>query len=578
MQMALAYGNFHELSHQIRFLLFEIGIGLPQNSIDYFITLAHRDALKRLQHAAIAEQLLDDPIASHHVHDLIDQLQARLKKSLPASQFFQWQNLRNELDESIANDALAHAYKQCWNTQIRNEALHHSSLWSWLNDKQTSYQTLLFLEQWGCMGNTYQPSFRAKKGFTRREVLQNSPEFQAKISIHWCALSKEKAFIPKQSNNFHTQIAEKFPKEYALWRERLMFSYLDPDNYYPIPVHPWQWRNQIQSMCAPLIDKKRLILLPHHQSVMPSMSFDTMIPIDNSRALIHLPISINTPETQHSKTAALNHNHPELMHWVNSLLNRTNNYENSLFIANRLTNISLQDHNIPEHNHKKLAASFHQNPINLINKNQKLVPLTSLFANSPITNTPLLIEIIKASGLDPVSYFALYCYKILFSSVQLFLKQGLVLETQEHNMLIIFEENTPRGLILKNLTDIKISDRFFFNSVENPELPSTAPLKTINLEELRTFFIQNTLQNNIKSWINILNIQFQLPTTLLWNEVHQVLKRIFDEISNDIDPRILNWQKNQLLHEAWQHQCLFTMKLSTNSSKNVYVEKTNPLT
>lgn len=53
--MALAYGNFHELSHQLRFLLFEIGIGLPQNSVDYFITLAHKNTLKRLQHASIKE-------------------------------------------------------------------------------------------------------------------------------------------------------------------------------------------------------------------------------------------------------------------------------------------------------------------------------------------------------------------------------------------------------------------------------------------------------------------------------------------------------------------------------------------
>ena len=94
--MALAYGNFHELSHQLRFLLFEIGIGLPQSSVDYFITLAHKNALMRLQHLARVEELIASPIASHHVHDFIDQLQIKLKYSDPASQFFQWNNFRDD--------------------------------------------------------------------------------------------------------------------------------------------------------------------------------------------------------------------------------------------------------------------------------------------------------------------------------------------------------------------------------------------------------------------------------------------------------------------------------------------------
>ncbi len=80
--MALAYGNFHELSHQLRFLLFEIGIGLPQNSIDYFITLAHRELLNRLQQAALMEGLINAPIASHHVHDFINQLEVHRFVSL----------------------------------------------------------------------------------------------------------------------------------------------------------------------------------------------------------------------------------------------------------------------------------------------------------------------------------------------------------------------------------------------------------------------------------------------------------------------------------------------------------------
>lgn len=561
--MALAYGNFHELSHQIRFLLFEIGIGLPQNSIDYFITLAHRDALRRLQHAIAVERLSDVPIASHHIHDLIDQLQMKLKKTLPASQFFQWNTIRDEIDESIANEALALAYKQTWNAQIKNEASNFRSLWSWINSTQTAHECLLFLEQWGCTGNSYLPAFRAKTGFTRREVLQNSPEFQARISIHWCALSKEKVNNPLQSNHFKDLMAQEFPTEYLVWRERLILNHLNPEDYYPIPVHPWQWRTQFQMKHAPMIDNKSLILFPHHQSTIPSMLYDTMLSIDRPSALMKLSTSVHTSDS-------------ELLLWVNSLLNHTNNYYGSLYLADLLTHISLKNEVIPETGTHSLSASLHQNPIVLLKSDQKAVPLNSLFSHSPITNTPLIIEIIKESGLAPSSYFALYCNKILFSSLHLLLAFGVVLEAQHDNILVIFEENKPRGIILKNVDHINVGEHVSFNSIAKPGL-TDSHFKAQSMGELRARFIQNMLQNNIKNWIDVLNAEYQIPIKTLWSQVDQVIRTIFEELAKDINPSILNEQKHLIVHDAWLHQCLFTMRLSSNSYKNIYVNGLNPL-
>jgi len=104
--MALAYGSFHELSHQLRFLLFEMGIALSQQHIDYYITLAHRTYLKKLQQAAIEEGFISAPLMSHHVHDFLEQLRSKLKETLPESRFFSWDKLYYQCNETIANTAL----------------------------------------------------------------------------------------------------------------------------------------------------------------------------------------------------------------------------------------------------------------------------------------------------------------------------------------------------------------------------------------------------------------------------------------------------------------------------------------
>ncbi|KTD49206.1 IucA/IucC family protein [Legionella quateirensis] len=576
--MALAYGNFHELSHQIRFLLFEIGIGLPQNRIDYYITLAHRDALKRLQRAVLAEGLIEAPIATHHVHDLIEQVQVSLKKTLPASQFFQWDTIRDELDESIANDALAQAYKQCWNSQIRNEANGYHSLWSWMNKTQTAYETLLFLEQWGCTGNPYQPAFRAKTGLSRREVLQNSPEFQSKISIHWCALTKNKVSIPAQALQFNDLIAQEFPTEFLLWRERVLLHHLNPEDYYPLPVHPWQWRNQLQTRCSALIDNKSLVLLPHHQTLIPSMSFDTMLPPDCPRAMINLSSMSKTSCSSIAESCALNEQDTEVIRWINSLLKANNHYKNTFFLVDELSSIGVKDDTIPEFVQKKLHTSLRQNPLNFLKSNQKAVPFASLFSNSPLSNTPLIIEIIKESDLEPLNYLANYCRTILFGALHLMLKHGVILQAQQHQILVIFDDNTPRGIIYKDLEQIVVGEHVFFNTGEERELSIDARLNTWNLNLLSTRFIQNILQNNIKPWIEALNTAYPIPVNQLWSCVHQVIHALFNELTQDINPQLIDRLEQLILHEAWQHQCSFTMRLSSNSYNNTIVHEVNPFT
>ncbi|MCL9683796.1 IucA/IucC family protein [Legionella maioricensis] len=569
--MALAYGNFHELSHQLRFLLFEIGIGLPQSSIDYFITLAHKNALQRLQHSALMEGLINSPIASHHVHDFIDQLQGTLKRSNPASQFYQWKNIRDELDESIANHALALAYKQRWDAQICCEASQYDSLWSWINSKQTTRQAFLFLEQWGYQGHPSYPGFRAKMGFTRREVLQNSPEFQAKISLHWCALSKNQMSMNPDSIDLKALIAREFPHEFKLWQEKLKFSHINPEEYIPVPVHPWQWRNKLQITCSQLTDSKSLILLPHHQTVIPSMSVDTMMPIDQSNTLIKLAINDHARDLNEQFYGCT------LSRWINSLLTQSGHYQNTLFLANDLAGLNVDSPSIPKYCQKELSVKLLQHPVSLIKSEQKIVPLMSLFAHSPLSNKPLLIEMIKESGLTPINYFNQYCHKVLSAQLHLLLKYGVAFEALPHNTLLIFSEQRPQGLILRDLEQIKIAYSAFFEDNDKPDLPATSRIKTSSLDKLRTVFIHGTLQNNLGHWINSLTQEYQLDEQQLWHVVYQVMQTILNELAKEIHPSILSWQKHQLLHDTWQHQCSLTMRLRGTINKDVYRAHPNPL-
>lgn len=540
--MALAYGSFDELSHQLRFLLFEIGLGLPQQHINYYITLAHRACLQQLKSAAIQEQIIDTPIISHHVHDFLDQLQQRLKHTLPESRFFSWAKVHHQCNEAIANTALAHAYKKCWSTRL-NKELGASSLWQWL-EEQPQEHAALFLEQWGCLAQKIHPSLDKVYAYNRREVLQYGAEFQAQYSIHWAALKKEHTsfLIP-----FEGLLEKNYAQEYKSWQEKLSLYHVDPHHYYPLPIHPWMWRNHLQSNAASLIDNKSLILIPHNQRVTPSITPDIVMP---TKSALHLNLVAE-------EECNLQEN-------LSSLLTHEKNYLNTLFIAAKLEVLTVNPNSMA----KDLGFSLIVNPNSFLKEEQIAIPLLSLFAQSPLAETSLINELIKKSGLNPISYFSQYCHQILFGPLHLLLKHGLSFNTQASNMILIFKNHLPQGMILREVKQIKMNQ---------PHELESYPKDTGLHSELRKQFIYSILQNNLQYWVEHLHQEYQIERTYLWSTVRHALDNIFIKLSKELPASLLEQQKYWLFNEPWQSKPLLKQLLKPAVIEEEWIQQTNPL-
>ncbi|WED43137.1 IucA/IucC family protein [Legionella cardiaca] len=575
--MALAYGDFHELSHQLRFLLFEIGIGLPQRSIEYFIGTAHRECLQRLQTAAGIEGLSQNVIVSHHIHDFLDQLQLQLKFKQPASLFFNWQALRHELDETVANDALAQAYRQCWQLELRKQATGFSNFWSWLCQKNNTQEILHLLEQWGCIGQPYYPNFRAKTGFSRREVLQYSPEFNAQVNLHWCALHQRYTHISEGKNSYRELLAKQFSREYQLWQNQLIFKHYDPQQYYPLPLHPWQWRNQIQNHFTQLIDDKDLILLPHHQIAKPSMSFHTMMPLKNGSCHLKMATSIQAISALQTPSPASIDNGLLLSLWLNRLLERHEYYQQQLFIAADLAGIRNNNNAASATVPKRLSIILQENPLSQLNSEQRLVPLGALFAQSPLSNKPLLIEIIEVSGLAPRDFFRNYCQCLLFGQLHLLLRYGFAFEADQQNTLIAFTNNQPSALVIRNLDNASISMHRFYEQTLKPDFHLDSTIIANSLDGLVNKFVHSNLQSNLAYWITIINSHYHFTEKTLWQLVYTVIQQALAKIAPDIEPSLFDFYQRQLLSKPWQHKALLSMRLHKDSTGYLSSSVINPL-
>ncbi|KTD33089.1 FrgA protein [Legionella nautarum] len=554
--MALAYGGFQGLNHQLRFLLFELGIGLPQHSIDSFISTAHRQCLQQLRQIAVIEGLSDVLLPSHHVYDFLAQLQKQLKQENPASLFFNWQVLHEEIEAAIANEAMAQVYRQRWQRELKRQIGTERNFWEWLCKDNNAHEAFELLEQWGCIGFTYYPGLKAKLGFSRREVLQYSPEFNAQLSLHWCAIDKAAANTDAGKLGYQELIKRQFSEEYKLWQEKLRFKQQNPDNFYPLPVHPWQWRNQLQHSFASLLDNKQLILLPHHQSVKPSLAISSMMPQAKNASYLNLSLDLDGCQP----IASMANYSKEL----NQLLEKHQHYQKSLLIVEKLAELTVDGNAIPSYQQKQLAVALSENPNQKIQEGQRLVPLAALFADSPSSEAPLLLEIIAASNLCPLSYFQQYCQKLLEGQLHLLLQYGLALAGDWQTTLILIHENQPQAIVFRGFNQLAICQQPIY---QQQRLGALSSMTTSTLKEVCQQFIQTNLQNNLSLWINCLSRSYGLEPLKLWQVVACTIKSNFARLTRGIPAEVSAFQYEQLMSAPREHICFLSMKLQRKQQK-----------
>lgn len=569
--------KLQELNHLMHHLLIKKGLSCSPKEFDVFMSIAYQQCVTRLEHAALCEGLIDRPSDSCSVPQYLKLLKQYQQKKNQSGFFERWNSLEQELEESINNQALALAYHQYWQQSLKSEAKSHRSLWSWLTEHHDSQHNMMFLEQWGCMGHPYHPNFRVKKGFNAEETIHYSPEFNAQVTIHWVAVHRTMAFTSIDQTSFQLLFVSHFPVEFQHWSSGLKEKQLDPDDYLPLPVHPWQWDNKLKSLCSAMLDSNKFLMIPELQKTKPSMSFRTMMPFDNHSPHLKLAVGVHTTSAMRTVSPASVFNSSMLSEWLTTLLERHNNFERGLFLARDLAGINVSDHSIPAHEKKHVAMLVRENPVRFANESQQIVPLAALFGLSPLSQNPLLIELIEHSTLNPEAYFSEYCHCVLAGQLYLLVRYGIALEAHQQNTLIIIQNNRPTGLVIRDLGGITLCYHHIFDLVDKPELHPESSIISTELTDLSNKFIHGNLISNLTPWVNSLHSVYGISIDSLWRQVRTVLKGLLDCYRSEINPFIYQWAHQQFLSRPWQQKSLLAMRLNQDQDESVFFKRENPL-
>ncbi|ABS78424.1 siderophore biosynthesis protein, IucA/IucC family [Coxiella burnetii] len=499
-----------------------------------------------------------------------------------------WQLFHDEFINSIENTALFLVYRHKWCSELAQsiKSLGHDNFWNWLEASKNKFDYLAFLEQWGSIGHPLHPTPKNRMGLSYEESLKYSPDFQACYNIFFLALHKDCSHHESLTSqeDINTIFEKHFPAVYANWRFQLQQQKLDPQHYWLLPCHPWQFKNVLPQKFSRLISENKLLLFDTVSlTVLPTLSFRTLIPrLPTPKPHLKVPIGIRITSVARTISPGTCRMSPRVGNLLQRIFEKENHFSKSIYHC--IDRIGVHVQSIPDHyddDQRHLSTLIRQNPLTLSSENETIIPLTCLFSPSPLSELPILIEVMHTQKIfspqKAFDYFKRHVALTLNAFLDLYLMYGIALEAHTQNTLIVFKEGCPTRFINRDLGGIYIhmptlQQQDFTLLQDAPTLILTSDPKVARYKILHTVY-----QTHLTSLISCLHLHYGIEPQALWHGVARLTHERFVQTKPHVS--FMRWEEEYqgLFQDNWPLKALTRMRL-LNKREDIYIDSSeNPL-
>jgi siderophore synthetase component len=234
----------------------------------------------------------------------------------------------------------------------------------------------------------------------------------------------------------------------------------DPDEYYFIPMHPWQWFNKLANIFSPEIAKGNLICLGYGpDQYLAQQSVRTLFNISNPHKLYtKTALSILNMGFMRGLPLYYLGTAPKMAVWLEELL-YSDSYiiETGFRMLGEIGSVSYVNPYFEEfgpHNdyNKMLASLWRESPMGAIAEGQRLMTMAA-FLHVDQTGEALLPKIITASGLSISEWLRHYFETYLSPLLHCFYHFDLVFMPHGENIIMVLEDHTPVKILMKDITE-----------------------------------------------------------------------------------------------------------------------------
>lgn len=305
---------------------------------------------------------------------------------------------------------------------------------------------------------------KGRLGFSYDDYLQYAPEVAPSNKLLWIAVSRGQAsFHAVNELSYEKLIQQELdPDCLTHFAEKLTSLALKPSDYFYMPVHPWQWTNEIVTLFCHDIVLKNIVLLGHSKDdYQPQQSIRTFSNRSTpTRRYVKLPISILNTSVYRGLPPERVKIAPQLSQWLLDEVAEDPflKHKAKLILLGEVATINY-DHpvyakmpNIPYQFREKLAVVYRESIHTKIAHDERCIPLSALL-HFDTDNKPFIGEIIQQSGLTTAEWIQQFLKVTITPLVHVLYKFGFVFSPHGQNALLVLKNNQPSCLAVKDFVD-----------------------------------------------------------------------------------------------------------------------------
>lgn len=309
------------------------------------------------------------------------------------------------------------------------------------------------------------PGFVANNGrigFDSGDYRSYAPEAGNSFPLLWLAGHKSKTvYSAIETLPYDTLIAQELDTEtISVFKTIIQNKGFDPDDYFFIPMHPWQWFNKLANIFSPEIATGHLICLGYGpDQYLAQQSVRTLFNITNPKKFYtKTALSILNMGFMRGLPLYYLGTAPKMAVWLEDLLyNDSYIQETGFRMLSEIGSVSYVNPHFEEfgpHNdyNKMLASLWRESPMSQMKEGQQAMTMAA-FLHVDHLGDALLPKIIENSGITIEDWLRKYLKAYLSPLLHCFYHFDLVFMPHGENLIIVLEDSVPVNSFLKDITE-----------------------------------------------------------------------------------------------------------------------------
>lgn len=458
---------------------------------------------------------------------------------------------------------LAHFIEETLNTLYADAYIHQKGRLGASELADADYQTI----EHQMDGHPWATINKGRIGFNHADQGRYAPEAAQKVQLAWLAVHHSRAQFKSVDTlsvfSFYTE--ELGLKQQYDFNQNLLQKGLQPDDYFFIPVHEWQWNNKIVLQLAHDIANNLIVPVGiGKDEYMCQNSIRTFFNVSQpQKHYVKTAISILNTSIFRGLSPKKLAIAPKVTQWAKDLLRDDQYLKNTgVVLLGEVATVAYthpqysQIEGSPYQYQEFLGAIWRESAENYLQKNENIMTMASLLYVDD-QGKSMVGALIEKSGLSASAWLSAYLKAYLKPVLRIFYQHAFFFSPHGENTILVMENHVPKRIIIKDFVE---------EIVLTNESKATLPNELVSVlreidDELAPLFILSGIFDALFRYLgNIFHTYVGLAEEDFWKQVADTIIEFQEE-----NPELgLKFEKFDLFVPEFTRVCINRVRLLTH--------------